>query len=485
MTDKTRNRLYILVIILLFTGAILPYMGVIFYTLPRNDEFAAAYAIAVEGGYSFSAVCKSVAHNYMVWEGNYSGIFLYTLFNPLVIGNTDYTIYIMNILTFAGFIVGWPYIIYRCLSFFDIEKRNRQLVSVIVLIMCMNCRFMRETLGWFTGYMYYTIQFMLGLFGMFITWKLIDHKPEKKWKTISLMAVACLFEMIGAGGTLHVSAILCFVILLFLVWVIYTKREWIKAAILFGAIFISTLVNVCAPGHKVRKGNYESIPLVKGVIYTVVCVYNEIKRLCTETYLPYVLLVFFLAMFFVIKSKKNSKALNPVIVFLAGAACIVGSSFPVCYGYGEADMASRGYEIMDILIVMWSVLFLCSLVNWLLGTDVRLSGTHIMLCTIFIVFMITTVAIDKVEISEIPSLQCWKGLLSGEVKDYSDYWRDVLHQVEDAKGGDVVIYVDGEYLDKECMIDRCMFEEDPTKWVNTAASIYYGYNSIRLERVDQ
>ena len=60
----------------------------------------------------------------------------------------------------------------------------------------------------------------------------------------------------------------------------------------------------------------------------------------------------------------------------------------------------------------------------------------------------------------------------------------MLHQVEDAKGGDVVIKVKGEYMDRECMIDRCLFTEEPTDWVNNAAAVYYGYDSIRLERVD-
>ena len=75
---------------------LLPYMGVIFYTLPRNDEFACAYGIVNQGGYSLLTLCRRVANDYMVWEGNYSGIFIYSMLNPIVIGNSDSTVYFMN-----------------------------------------------------------------------------------------------------------------------------------------------------------------------------------------------------------------------------------------------------------------------------------------------------------------------------------------------------------------------------------------------------
>ena len=463
---------------------LLPYMGVIFYTLPRNDEFACAYGIVNQGGYSLLTLCRRVANDYMVWEGNYSGIFIYSMLNPIVIGNSDSTVYFMNIICFIGFVIGWTYIIYRCLSFFDIDKKYKNYLSLAGLILSMNCRFMRETLGWYTGYMYYTLQLLLGCLGLFMVYDLISKKADSrnKKKEVAIMVAACLFEVIGAGGTLHVSAILCWIILLLLIWAVYRKKEWIKAAILFASIFISTIVNVAAPGHRVRKDGYASVSLVKGVAYTVVCVYKEIRRICTQTYLPYVFLIMFILMIFIIREGRNIIELNPFMTAFAGIACILGSTFPVCYGYGRAYMASRGMEMLDLMIVIWSMIFLLSVANTFAIKKIRPSADSVMTVAIMGIFLFCTVAIGNIEVSDIPTVQCISGLANGSIKDYSDYWRNVLHQVENSDDRDLVIDVDSEYLDRECIIDRVMIQEDPTDWVNTSMATVYGHDTVRIRR---
>ena len=480
--NKYVNSVIIILLVLVF---IIPYMGVIYYTLPRNDEFACAYGITVQGGYSFKHLMEFVVTNYMEWEGNYSGVFVYTALNPIIIGNSDSTVRIMNMICFFGFIAGWSYILYRCFSFYGMDRKVTGMVTAFGLIMSMNCRFLREMLGWYTGYMYYTLQLLLGLLGLFMVYDLTvkDEKKSLK-KTIPVMCAACLFEVIGAGGTLHASAILCFVILLFLVWTIYRKKEWIKAAILFGAIFLSTVVNVIAPGHKVRKEDYESISVFKGAVYTLSCVFNEIRRLCASTFFPYVMLALFIFLMLVIKTGKKRIELHPITVGLCGLACILGSSFPVCYGYAKPDMASRGYEMMDLMIVIWSVLFICSLANELVADGVVLSSGALMSVTLMTVMLIATVGLHNIEFSDIPILQCISGLANGSIKDYSDYWRDVLHQVENSTENDVVIYVDSDHLERECIIDRVMIQEDPTNWVNTSMCTYYGHDTVRIVRVD-
>jgi len=318
---------------------------------------------------------------------------------------------------------------------------------------------------------------------LFIVYDIINRSKEySKKKTMILMVVACLFEVIGAGGTLHVSTILCWHILLLLIWAVYRKKEWIKAAILFGAIFLATVTNLAAPGHRVRKDDYVEVSLFQGVFYTCACVYNELKRLCTETFVPYIFLIIFVALFFVIKKSEKKLELNPIVVVFCGIACVFGSSFPVCYGYGKAEMASRGYEIMDLMIVIWSVLLLCSIVNTLKQMDFNLSSNSILVIVVMTLMLLTTVAIDTVEISDIPSFKCISGLADGSIKDYSDYWRDVLHQVENSEERNLVIKVDGDYIDRECMIDRVMIQEDETNWINTSMAVYYGHDTVKIIR---
>ena len=483
MKKKTIRTLIIIFIVLVF---IIPYVGVIYYTLPRNDEFASAYGVLKEGGYSMSSILRCVYTNYYGWMGNYSGVFFYSAFNPILIGNSDSTVRIMNLLCFAAFILGWSYIIYRCLSFFDIEESNKKFLTLIILVISMNCRFMRETLGWFTGYMYYTIQLMLGLIGLFLVYDLCSSDKEKtnKRRDTFVLVLACVFELIGAGGTLHVSSILCFCIFLLLIWSFCRKKSLVKSTILFVGICIPTLINALAPGHKIRKINYEAISIFRGIIYTTSCVYNEIKRICTNTYIPYILLVVFIILFFVIRTARPVLELHPAIIGPAGILCIWGSTFPVCYGYGEADIASRGYETMDLLIVLWAVMFLCGTVNYLKAKDIMMSKDMILVVSVFAIMLISTVAIDNVEISSIPSVQCISGLSDGSIKDYSDYWREILHQVENSKEKDLVIPVEGKYLECESIIDRVMIQEDETNWTNEAMAGFYGHNTVKIQRID-
>ncbi len=470
-----------ILIILLMSFFVLPYMGVIYYTMPRNDEFAGAFGITMQGGYSIANLVRFVVDQYINWEGNYSGVFVYTALNPLVIGNSAYTVKVMNIITFCVFVSIWTYIIYRCLDIFGIEKKNRYILAVVMLIVSMNCRFMRELLGWFTGYMYYTLQLLLGTLAVIMVYDLY-FKDQKKIKRVLMLICVCIFELIGAGGTLHVSAILCFFALVLLLWVLYEKREPVKGLILFGSVFICTIINVIAPGHRVRKGDYESISILSGLIYTISCTLRELKRLCTDTFYPYVFLLLLVILMCTVKKAKKSVFLHPITVGIAGICCIMGSTFPVCYGYGEATMASRGMETLDLLYVLWSMLFVCSLANWLVQKEVYLKKESMLVLSIISILMISSEALTHVSIDSIPSIQCIQHLSDGSIKDYSDYWMGKLHEVETTADREVVIYVDDYYMDESMMIDRVMFQEDPTNWVNTAASVYYGVDSIRVQR---
>lgn len=478
--ELIKTKWKIAIVILLALIFILPYMGVVFYTLPRNDEFASAYGITAQGGYSFINLLRYVVDQYINWEGNYSGVFIYTALNPIVIGNSDLTVKIMNILTFSGFVFGWGYILYRCFGLYDIEKKNRLILAVIMLIMSMNCRFLRELLGWYTGYMYYTLQLLLGTLGVILIYDIC--RGANTTRKLPAVIATVIFEIIGAGGTLHVSVILCFFALLLLLWALYEKKEKKEAIILFCSIVISTIVNLAAPGHRVRKNDYDEISLFQGIICTLKCVLRELKRLCTDTFYPYIFLALFIVLFIVIREKKKNFELNPLVVGIAGLCCIVGSSFPVCYGYGSAKMAPRGLETLDLMYVLWSMLFICSLVNWLMLKGIVLKNEMLLVISVIAMLILSSETLTHVSIADIPSVQCTLRLADGSIKDYSDYWRGKLHEVENSSDSDVVLYVDDYYLDEEMLIDRVMFMEDPTNWANNAAAIYYGHKSIRVQR---
>ena len=486
--DKGRTSLkpgYLAAIVLLLAVFILPYLCVVYYTVPRNDEFASAYGVLVYGDYSLSSIGKFVANMYMVWEGNYSGHFLYTLLNPLLIGNIDSTVKAVNVISFLLIGAAALYVSYHLLYLTNLNRENRALGALIVYILLINCRFMKETLGWFTGVTYYTVEFFLGLVALIMVIKYCLINPENKKKATVILILACLMEAVAVGGTLQVSAVHCCLTLYLILWCIYNKRSFKAPAILFAVTFAFTLVDVLAPGYSVRKAaDYESISLVTTGVYTLECVIRELIRICTETYIPYALLAIFLILMVIVRESKKRVELNPLIVAVAGFACICGAAFPVIYGYGEPRLADRGYEIEDMLIVFFSVWFILALVNALKLRKIEIEKSQLFTIILCMLVVFSTTTIANVSPGNVPSLHCWHSFLNGSVKDYSDYWKSVVHEIEDSDEANVVIDVPADYVDDDFLIDRVMLQEDETNWVNTCIAYIYGHETVRINIVE-
>lgn len=464
---------------------LVPYLGVVCYALPRNDEFASAAAIKKYGGYSLSAVFSAVSSMYKNWEGNYAGHFFWAAINPIVIGNSDSTVIAFNIISFVIFVVAWSYIIYNLVSLYKISKENKIGITLMVLIMSMNCRFLRELLAWFTGTVYYTWTFLAGILGLILLIKHNEKKPELNKESVAKIIQIGICSIVGVGGVLQIAVVLCWCYTLYGILSVIKKKAIHKTLICVMITYIAAMINLLSPGYYIRKNDYESISFVKAIIYAIVCVLKEIKRICTETYLPYALLLLLIILFYTIKTDKKEYYTNPIIVAGAWIIGMIGSVIPVCYGYGSPVIASRGYEILDLCIISGSVMFLCSMTVWLKSINVTVSRETVFTLSLVMIIFISTYSIGNIEISDIPSVKCAVGLADGSISDYSRYWRSKIHQVETSpKGGDLIIDVEGKYLDEECIIDRFQLQEDTSNWVNLAVSQYYGYDSVRIRRAD-
>ena len=462
---------------------LLPYLGVVYYALPRNDEFSSAASVKKMGGYSLGVIIKVVAKMYNDWEGNYAGHFLWAAINPILIGNTGVTVRCFNVFAFCIFVSIWFWIIYNVCKLYLIDKEHRILITMIILLISMNCRFLKELLAWFTGTVYYTLTFLAGLAGIVILIKDNSRTSKIDKKSIVPIITICLCDIWGVGGVLQIAALLCWCNLIYTISTFVEKKGQCKALIGMGVTLIATFVNLLAPGYYIRKNNYESISIIKAVFYAIICVLKEIKRICTETYLPYAFLAIFIFLFFVIKEQRKKFYSNPFVVVIVWLFGIIISVVPVCYGYGSWKIASRGYEILDLCIVLGMFMLLCSLVYWLKHVGIELTKNMIFILATSAVFLLFTNSIGNIEMSDIPCVQCIAGLADGSIKDYSDYWRGILNTVEySEKGSDLIIDVDAVYLDMDCIIDRLGIQEDPSNWVNIAIADYYGYQSVAINR---
>lgn len=459
---------------------IVPFIICECYTLPRNDEYAFAYGIVKGGGWSLFKAVKFSFDEYRRWQGTFFSEFLFYILNPIIIAGVD-AVPILNLVGFLLFVISEFLMIHWAVNKANIlEKKYVHFFSGVLVILSLDTRFMKETLFWSVGYLNYSAGLIIGLACIIF---LVSNRKVENRKQMAVRIVACIGLFLQGGMSLQVSASLCWIALLALTYM-YFKREVIRP-MLFGlsAVLLGTVINVLAPGNYVRKDGLANISLIKGVFYTVKCVYVENKRLMTETFVIYAFVALFIFAMVTIKPQ-NSIILNPVLVISASIVNLLISTFPVVYGYGSPVLAARGYEIMDLYISLWGVYVLLSIANHLKLRGCFLSKSSLIVVAIVAFMLLTTKADLEEKVLEIPSVQCFVQLLSGRIPNYSKEWRRVALEIENSDDDDVVVSVERKWIDMECLLDRCEFMEDSTDWVNNAASVVYGKNSIRLEVID-
>lgn len=464
-------------------AVIIPYGAVLFHTLPRSDEFSCLIGTTYGKHYSLKRIINIVVEQYLLWEGNYSGVFVYILINPMLTKNAELSMYIYNILSYLLFVGVVVAAAYKTVRIADIEKRDAIIIALMMFSMSVNCRYMHETLGWFTGYTYYTLQMLCGMMAMMLVAAVSSVKGFKGIKGIIYTILAVLLTFIGCGGTLQISGMLCFMTLVLLTWNIWRKNDWVKSAVLFGATLASTLFNVCAPGHYVRKGDYEEISIFKAVGYSILCIAKELLRLCKETYFLHVMLIILLFALLMIKTAKVKPETNPITVAILGLLCVLAGVLPVCYGYGSYEIAPRGYEILDFTVSIFGGLFCVSLANSLRAREIVLGKKQIIAGAALILVLAAASSVLFVEDSSVPSIYCARNLANGNVKEYSDFWREAWREVASSPNEDVVIYVPERIGDMDEYVCRPLITEDPNNWINLSMTYFYMNKSVRAEIV--
>lgn len=476
--------IYWAIIAIIVLAVIIPYGAVLFYTLPRSDEFSCLVYTNVETGYKFGQIFNIVADQYLKWEGNYSGVFLYILFNPMLASNAELAMYVYNIISYLIFVVVCIYVTYKAVRAADISRENAFMLAMVTFAAAVNCRYLHETLGWFTGYTYYTIQLLTGILAITLVAGMSEKKGFANIKEILLFAASLLLTFIGCGGTLQISGMLCCMTLVLLVWNIWKKKDYIKAAVLFAVTFASTLFNLASPGHGVRKDGYEEISIFKAAGYAFYCILKEVIHLCKDTYLLFILLGVLLFALVALNSSKKGLEYNPLVVLIIGFGCTYAGVLPVCYGYGDYTLASRGYEITDLSLTFWGVMFMLSLANMLKGKGVTLDKKKTTAFATVILILAAVTSVVSIEDSDIPSIKCTMALADGSVKDYSDRWREAWRQVANSRGEDVVVKMESKYVDAEEIVCRPLIVEDSQNWVNLAMTYYYMNKSVKLEIIE-
>lgn len=370
-----KERIYYLVgtVMLIFTVG--SYLLAAKYIVPASDDFSYTDYIIEFGGHTISGVSKLVKTYYQRWQGAFLGIGIKGVIDPMNrIGWEN--IGIILCLTIILFVITLFVIICSFTKKCCHDKSVLFLLAALWIAIVLNVRVMKELLLWFTGACDYTLAIITGLLGGLCLLK-YNKEGITKEKKVVFLGISVLLVFLTGGGSLQIAGFFCWVYLLYLGWSILKKRNIKTAIIVFMSSFMGALVNVAAPGNYVRKSvSYESISFVKAAYYAVVAVGNEIKRIFSSTYIPLFLLLIIILLF-IYGNAIEEKLFHPMIVGIAVVGGWVISTFPVCYGYGDSSLAERGYETLDIFIVLGLMLFVNSFVGWAKGKEISLTRENI------------------------------------------------------------------------------------------------------------
>lgn len=480
---KQKRYINYLIGLFIFSMGILPCLLTIFYALPVADDFSYANDIAKLGGHNIRGVFDLVKSTYQTWQGVYYGVVLGGGIDPMRragfsgINIVLFLVMILNVCVMFGFI-------YQLYSIFYSNKKFPMIVSIsAVLAGCLNVRVVKELYFWYVGACGYTIPLLTGILG--ITCMIIVLKNANNGKKEKLcLYFAIIFGFLSSGGALQVTAYICWIYMLLLSWSILKKKKVKVMAFAFCSTLLGALINVAAPGNYARQSiSYEKISIFKAAYYAFNVTISEIRYIFSQTYIPWLLLLLIILAFLFLKPVKD-KLYHPLIV--GGAALIswLISTFPVCYGYADSTLASRGYETLDIYIIIGLFLFINSLVNWLKLKEIFLSKEVVLAMSILAMINIGYLQ-NSVPISSIPGMQCWQQIFSGELKRYHDEWIEVFDTIERSEDAVVEVPISRWAYEADLVIMKPGMSENFEKWVNDGIATYYGKEKVRVVVQDE
>lgn len=458
-----------------FVFGVLPYLIMVWYAVPVADDFTHATDVIRYEGKGITRIFNMVIYRYMHLQGVFLATALEGGIDPLhrigFIG-INIVLFVAVLITVLA-IVGLMKRI--CLRIFP--KDIASIICALAVVAGFETGVARELFFWYTGACNYTIPFFIGVLGVICMLCILEQKENKK--LIKHIVGASLLGMLASGGTLQNAGYFCWIYLLFLGYDIIYRKSLKYALIPFLSTFAGALVNAVAPGNYVRKAmSYESISVLTAVKYTLIAVWQELCYLFSQTYVPVIFLVIaIVAVIFIHPVKRGMW--NPVVVSAAMAASWIISTFPFCYGYASSHLEERNAATLDWFMVIGIFLFIISIANWCKLKSVTITQGTIYV-TVLLVIMNLGYMQNLVPITDMPSIRCWKEILSGEAAEYHNEWITVFETIEASNEAVVEVWISEEAADRDKVIKHPGMSGNFDNWVNKGVAGFYGKENVRV-----
>lgn len=469
-----RDNLIILLEILAIGVILFPVIYISMHAIPAYDDFcnAVVFKRMLNGNNSFIAeVFNQLWDYYTKWGGYLLSLAIVTFFQPFMYGGLEglrVTILLMNLCFYYSL---WFLVSTVIKAVYGVSNRKALLGIYIpvLLTFAAGSYYNEDILAWYCDVGEYVLVVSCMFWSVGFLVKAL-YFGKVKW-----IVWACVLGFLTSGGTLNVAALNCGIFLV--IGLLYCagggqKRKWIFLC--FASALSGAILNVLAPGNYVRNGGITSgSSIITALVMAIDQSVDRLRFVFFSTPFAVILIILFVCLLIFLRGDINYKYPMPAglaVIMLSG---IIVVNFPVFLGYG-GYFPKRCVWVEDCVIYLGSFILVFCFAGWLKKRNrgLELKRDTIMCISICCILSFCSLGGESVE-------QFWMvnaGIAKGEIREASQYWEDVLYEIEHSENDSVVIVRDkkpeSDFINDIGIIER----ED--SWVNLAVAEYYGKRSV-------
>lgn len=463
-------------LLLLLTVIVLPFVIVATRALPAADDFAAW------SGYEGNTVVytwERMISIYHTWQGTYSGVLLQGI--PVYILGGLYWVRVLSVCSVIFLVLSIGFSVYS----FGRKKWNFTVTLVVWLVVVaymLNNQFPQEVFWWWTGIAIYTIPLSL----TFVTVGI----GELDTNNIIIRILGAIAAIIAAGGGLDITAFLC-AFLLISICFRYEKDclrngHFLYRGVVFAVAFFGGILNALAPGNFERARLFrqpgEKLDYLNAVLETIHHANVELKVGIKTGVLPFVFVVILVLVYKKISEQGSSQVnMSLVRVLLLDIACYLGiviTQYPVILGMG-AQMAMPGHcqFVEDISVIVFFIVGVYYTCKWFFAHAKIELITPIRIGFLALAFACMVILPKD---SEWMAGVLYKGIADGSVFETTKAWENALDELESEKSSGKDLYLEVDLEKQQYWYPSLGITKEYNQG-NTCVSGYYGLNSVQLK----
>ena len=478
--------LYSVCLIALCVVLLFPLLYMSGYAAPVADDYDYVNAYTAKAWNEshsllelLKAAGKTVADQWLYWQGTYSSVFLMSLqpglFNPALYPITCYVMVGMLLLSVLLFFNG---LFYRILGMRKLYVTAFSMAVALYMVERMPC--IQEGVYWFNGAVHYTFFFSVFLLTAYLILVLENQITQEKGRYCAMTALCALSGFILAGGSLPTAfgAVLLLLAWLIICWIKKRDGMWCRILI-FSVVMIGFGINVFAPGNAVRQSNYSERPGFWGTI--IACFRNAVVFVSQWSTLELLLCLVLLSpiLFRIAKCGKRYgfQFKRPAIVMLSSFCYLSALMAPPLYAMGSTG-AGRLINVIFFTYIILVALNAAYLIGWFLVryypkrelSIVPTVGWLLPLTASIVVLLMCCTP-------HIHSYTAMNSIVDGELAEYGQQMAIRTEMVRLARGNNIAL---SRFTAQPELLRLDELSADHTDWRNKSYAQYHHLNTVRL-----